>query len=177
MASARAALRGAIDAADAPHTAMDRANRLLCADIRDGSFMTLVVLMIDAGTGRLRWVNAAHDAPLVYHLGTQRFIPIVGSDIPLGIDPVWQYGQYEKTLPAGEFLVAIGTDGIWETEDRAGRAFGRQRYERLLRELADRPAREITAQILSAVDEFRGGTHPDDDVTLVVAKFTAPLAG
>ncbi|HEV8020169.1 MAG TPA: SpoIIE family protein phosphatase, partial [Candidatus Lustribacter sp.] len=123
MASVRAALRASIDGADSPEASMQRANRLLCADVGDGSFMTLVLTLVDRSAGTIRWVNAAHDAPLVYHRNANAFLETAGADVPIGIDPTWPYAEHELTLPAGDFVLAIGTDGIWETEDGAGRPY------------------------------------------------------
>jgi sigma-B regulation protein RsbU (phosphoserine phosphatase) len=173
MASARAALRGSIDEETSPRDAMERANRLLCADITDGSFMTLVLLLLDPATGVVRWVNAAHEAPLLYHVPSDTFIPLTGSDVPLGIDERWPYTEHTTPVPAGEVLVALGTDGIWETENPDGVAFGRGRWERLVRERAGLPAAEVCRTILADVAAFRGPSPPLDDVTLVVIKFTA----
>ena len=40
----------------------------------------------------------------------------------------------------------------------------------MIRELADRPAAEIIAGILKALDDFTGSASPQDDRTLVVIK-------
>jgi sigma-B regulation protein RsbU (phosphoserine phosphatase) len=173
MASARAALRGAIDATTTPSLVIDRANALLCDDITDGSFMTLVLLVVDPASGAVRWVNAAHDAPLVYHVPSGTFVPLPGSDIPLGIDAGWGYSEHTAAIPAGEVLIALGTDGIWETENAAGEAFGRGRWERLVRENHALPAADICGAILGDVAAFRGGGNAVDDVTLVIIKYTA----
>ncbi len=173
MASARAALRGAIGGATAPGDAMERANRLLCADITDGSFMTLVLLVLDPATGVVRWVNAAHEAPLLYHFPTDAFVPLIGSDVPLGVDETWTYVEHTTPIPAGDVLLALGTDGIWETENPSGAAYGRERWERLVREHARLGAADLCRTILADVASFRGPSPPVDDVTLVIIKFTA----
>ena len=136
MASVRAALRASIDGDDSPEASMQRANRLLCADVDDGSFMTLVLALVDRSAGTLHWVNAAHDAPLLYHRTTNAFLETAGADVPIGIDPGWPYAGHELALPAGDFILAIGTDGIWETEDAAGKPFGREHFQELVRDTA-----------------------------------------
>jgi sigma-B regulation protein RsbU (phosphoserine phosphatase) len=173
MASARAALRGAVGSVDSAREAMERANRLLCADITDGSFMTLVLLVIDPLAAVVRWVNAAHDAPLIYHPASDAFVELAGADVPIGIDETWTYTERSAPLPAGEILAALGTDGIWETENSRGEQFGRERWERLVRAYAACPAAEICRRIIADVDAFRGDTQPADDVTLVIVKFVA----
>jgi sigma-B regulation protein RsbU (phosphoserine phosphatase) len=176
MASVRAALRGAIDGLKTPREAIERANRLLCADVSDGSFMTLCLLVLERSGASVRWVNAAHEAPLVYHLPTDQFIRLVGADVPIGIDERWHYTEHHVELPAGEVLIALGTDGIWEAEDAGGAQFGRERWEQLVRANAQLSAAELCRTILAAVAAFRGSSLALDDVTLVIIKFTVAKA-
>jgi sigma-B regulation protein RsbU (phosphoserine phosphatase) len=178
MASVRAALRASIDGADSPGASIKRANRLLCADVADGSFMTLVLALIDASAGTIGWVNAAHDAPAIYHRDTDAFLTSEGTDIPIGIDPEWPYAEHALRLSPGNFIVAIGTDGIWETDDAAGAQFGRPRFLELVRTNAGRSAAEICRIIMAEVAAHRGDGPTVDDVTLVVIGFAvgSPVA-
>jgi sigma-B regulation protein RsbU (phosphoserine phosphatase) len=171
MASVRAALRASIDAADSPSASIKRANRLLWADVADGSFMTLILALIDASAGSIGWVNAAHDAPAIYHRDSDTFLASSGADIPIGIDPDWPYAEHALQLPPGNFVVAIGTDGIWETDDPAGIPFGRSRFRELVRTHAGRSAAEICGIIMEEVAVHRGDGPTIDDVTLVVIGF------
>jgi sigma-B regulation protein RsbU (phosphoserine phosphatase) len=67
-------------------------------------------------------------------------------------------------------VIALGTDGIWETLDPAGNEFGRARFEALLKQHAALPAAEICGRIIAALAAFRGSTRVHDDVTLVIIK-------
>jgi sigma-B regulation protein RsbU (phosphoserine phosphatase) len=171
MASVRAALRGSIDGRDSLRNSVERANRLLCADVDDGSFMTLALLLIDASAGKIVWVNAAHDAPVVYHRDADVFLSTQGSDIPIGIDHHWIYAEHELDLPPGNFAIALGTDGIWETANAADVQYGRERFRELVRANATRPAAEICRTIMDDVAAYRGNAPIADDVTLVVIAF------
>jgi len=171
MASVRAALRASIDGADSPSVSIERANRLLCADVADGSFMTLVLATIDARAGTIVWVNAAHDAPAIYHRDSGTFLASAGADIPIGIDPQWPYAEHALALAPGDYVVAIGTDGIWETENAAGVPFGRSRFRELVRANAGRSAADVCRIIMDEVAMHRGAGPTIDDVTLVVLRF------
>ncbi len=172
MASVRAALRSSIDAGEAPAISVGRANRLLCTDVADGSFMTLVLASIDANAGTIRWVNAAHDAPAIYHRETDAFLATAGADVPIGIDPAWPYVEHRLTMPGGRVVAALATDGIWETENGAGHAL-RPRTVPGTHPRQCRPARgEICSEIMASVAAYRGDVPPADDVTLVIAAFT-----
>jgi sigma-B regulation protein RsbU (phosphoserine phosphatase) len=173
MAGVRAALRASIDAREAPAASIGRANRLLCTDVGDGSFMTLALLQIDTGARTIVWVNAAHDAPAIYHRGSDTFLAADGADVPIGIEADWTYTEHTIELVPGEYVLALGTDGIWETENAAGVPYGRPRFRELVRAGAGRPAAEICASIMEDVAAYRGNAPPEDDVTLVIVAFTA----
>jgi sigma-B regulation protein RsbU (phosphoserine phosphatase) len=173
MAGVRAALRASIDAGEPPQASISRANRLLCTDVDDGSFMTLALLLLDADAGTIAWVNAAHDAPVVYHCESHDFLPADGADVPIGIDPNWAYAEQVLALRPGDYVLALGTDGIWETENAAGVQYGRPRFRDLVRAGAGRPAADICATIMDDVAAHRGAAPAADDVTLVIVAFTA----
>jgi sigma-B regulation protein RsbU (phosphoserine phosphatase) len=66
--------------------------------------------------------------------------------------------------------VLIGTDGIWETQNLKGEAFGKARVEDVLRAHRDQPAEGIVQAVLETLEGFRGRAEQEDDVTLVVVK-------
>ena len=66
--------------------------------------------------------------------------------------------------------MVVGTDGIWEARDEAGRMFGMDRLRQVIRDYHAKPAATISEAITSAVILFRGERAQDDDITLVVVK-------
>jgi sigma-B regulation protein RsbU (phosphoserine phosphatase) len=63
--------------------------------------------------------------------------------------------------------VLIGTDGIWDTENRNGERFGKERLRRILQQMSHASAANILNAITDAVAQ---GNIQDDDVTLVIVK-------
>jgi sigma-B regulation protein RsbU (phosphoserine phosphatase) len=66
----------------------------------------------------------------------------------------------------------IGTDGLWETQNKSGEMFGKERLKILIREHAQSSAKEILTAIIDSLKAFQGSEKQEDDVTLVVAKVT-----
>ena len=73
-----------------------------------------------------------------------RFLAFEATDVPLGLEPDWHFHAQRVAWPAGPVVIALGTDGIWETLDPAGNQFGHARFEALLRESGFREMRHWT---------------------------------
>ncbi len=87
--------------------------------------------------------------------------------VPLGSFAGSSYDELTFDLAPGDVYVFF-SDGVSEANDAFGREFG---YERAcstsIDETRHRPAREIVDAIFAAVQEFRGDTPPNDDMTAV----------
>src|SRR5262245_18494330 len=92
--------------------------------------------------------------------------------VPLGAFAGSTYDAVSCDLAAGDLFVFC-TDGVFEANDALGREFGADRILELVREVRSRSAREIVDAIFAAVQEFRGDTPPNDDMTAVALKVTA----
>jgi sigma-B regulation protein RsbU (phosphoserine phosphatase) len=62
------------------------------------------------------------------------------------------------------------TDGLVETEDAAGEAFGAERLERLLVEERNDNLAGILARVDRAIREHRGSADAADDATMLVLR-------
>jgi sigma-B regulation protein RsbU (phosphoserine phosphatase) len=74
-------------------------------------------------------------------------------------------------LAPGDVLVFY-TDGLTEAENRRGEPFGEDRLVDVVQGCAGQPAEKIKARLMAAVETFRDGAPPFDDLTLVVARYT-----
>ena len=173
MASARALLRSAFERGDSAVEAVTRTNVMLCEDIRDGSFTTAVVLVIDTRAGTLECVNAAHDAPLLYDASGESPPAFESSGLPLGIDPRSEYTSRTIRLPGSEMIVCVGTDGIWETASPGGDYYGHGRLRSFIAAHSAAGASAICDGVIADLAAFRGSAHQLDDVTIVVVKLAA----
>jgi sigma-B regulation protein RsbU (phosphoserine phosphatase) len=171
MASARAALRLRASLPGGPAEIIADVNRQFTADVENsGAFMTLFYLAIDSTRAMVRWVRAGHDPAMLYDPASGRFEELGGQGYPLGVnaDAVFEEREKKTQKPGG--IIFIGTDGIWETAGPDGRLFGKEALRDLIRSSSGRSAREITQTILQALETFRMGAKPSDDITMVVIK-------
>ena len=172
MTTVRAFLRSRVltqpeDLADA----ITDVNRLLCADTAEtGNFMTLFFMLIDSGSGKVRWVRAGHEPALVYDPSTDSFSELYGDGIALGVDETWSFQENRQELWSDSQIVLIGTDGIWETENPQGEGFGKKRLMEIIRQHKNRSSEEIVQAITDALAIHRDTAPQQDDVTMVVIK-------
>ena len=101
--------------------------------------------------------------------GAHEFLPRGGR--PLGWFEDLPVSAVSVQLAPGDVLVFY-TDGLTETENRRGEPFGEERLVDVVQRCAGQPAEEIRARLVAAVETFRDGVPPFDDLTLVVARHT-----
>lgn len=150
-------------------------NRQLCHDIHPaGDFVTLLWMRCDPHAGSVAWIRAGHDPALLYDPASGAFESLEGAGIPLGIMPNWEFQECSHSWRPGQ-LLAIGTDGIWETENSEGQWYGKQRFQDVLHRLAQegRTLESIRDGILLDVEAFRQGAPQVDDVTLVLVRLAS----
>lgn len=173
MTTARALLHGAAARADAPSAILDEVNANLAADVQAGRFMTLFYLQCDLDGRELRWSSAGHDGAWRYRPIGDEFLELSGPDIPLGIDATWRYHEPAPLPFACDDIIVLGTDGLWDTRASGGERFGKARLRELIRRDASGSAARLAANIVAAVERFRGDAPQADDLTVVVVRITA----
>jgi serine phosphatase RsbU (regulator of sigma subunit) len=133
----------------------------------ENRFMTAFLGCLDLETGTLHYVNAGHPAARLVSGGEVRMLETGG--IPFGVLDGFDYEIGETSIGPGE-LLAIFTDGIPEAQ--SGKDFFDE--ERLDSTLVDKGAlprlADLREDLLGQVDEFLGGEHRTDDVTLLLVR-------
>jgi sigma-B regulation protein RsbU (phosphoserine phosphatase) len=94
---------------------------------------------------------------------------LIADSTPMGVEAWNGAVNQEMSLHKGDVLV-IGSDGLNEAQNGQNEMFGYNRLLRLIEDLAHKPARQISADLFQAVDDFSAGHSQDDDQTVVVLK-------
>jgi len=172
MTTARGFLRMRASQPGTPVQVVTEMNRHLAEDL-DGSgrFMTLFYLTLDTEGRTARWVRAGHDPAMIYCPVHDAFTELSAeAGLPLGVTRDSLYSEQANDLLSGQ-IIAIGTDGIWESRNREGEMFGKTRFKEAVRVHADRSAQEIMDGVFEAVYAFTEGARAEDDITLVIVKY------
>jgi sigma-B regulation protein RsbU (phosphoserine phosphatase) len=152
-----------------PAGIIDMSNQELYADFYEVSmFATVFVGQYQPTTRTLSYANAGH-SPVVYvPVGGEAQL-LIADSTPMGVEAWNGAVNQEMGLHKGDVLV-IGSDGLNEAQNGQNEMFGYNRLLRLIEDLAHKPARQISADLFQAVDDFSAGHSQDDDQTVVVLK-------
>ena len=172
MASVRGYLRARATLSGSTGDIITAVNRLISIDTAEtGQFMTLFYLVIEPRNNQIIWVRAGHDPGFLYCPHSDRFEALSGAGLALGVDESWNYDDYNRKVEPGQ-IVLLTTDGIFEAHNPEGAMFGKSRFKEVVRKNAGLEAEGIRKIVFEAVAEFRGDQPQEDDITLVVLKFS-----
>jgi phosphoserine phosphatase RsbU/P len=171
MTTARAFLRMRASQSGTVSNIVAEMNRHLTLDIFEtGRFMTLLFMSFDPENSSISWVRAGHEPALLYNPETGLFEELKGPGMALGIDEDMEFVEnHHVGLSSGQ-IIAIGTDGIWETRNKSLELFGKNRFKEILRQNAHQTANTILESVFEQVQEFSSGFKAEDDLTLVIVK-------
>ena len=134
-------------------------------------FVTLFVGVLDLPTGRMRYCNAGHDAPLLVGQGVG-MLPC-DPNIPAGFMPSWKYTLQETQIFTGT-TIFLFTDGLTEAEDSTHALFKMERVNEVAKQaLANHQEepRQLIAVMTDAVHQFVGDAEQSDDLTMMAIQY------
>jgi serine phosphatase RsbU (regulator of sigma subunit) len=167
MTVLRAAVRGFWSEVS-PAVAVERINHTVVQNVPANKYITFFMGWMDPETGRIRYVNAGHNPPmLVRSDGTVEALHDGG--MVLGLMEGVPYDEGEVDLFERDMLV-VYSDGVTETWDAAGQEFGEQHLAEVIVQARDKGAAALQDTILSELEAFSGGAKGTDDRTLIVIK-------
>ena len=160
------------DDAHDPARVLSAINRILCRHV-GGTFATAIYAVFDTGTRTIQVANAGHP-PLLLGRADHRVIQSDEHGLMLGVMPDAVYTSSQLDLHDGD-CVLLYTDGIPETQNPRGDFLDVDRLRDWLASANGHDARAFAAVALDNLKRWRGGTAFDDDVTFVVARFSASV--
>ena len=133
---------------------------------RSNMFATLFLGVLDPGDGIVTWVNAGHEAPVVFGAkGVSARLTPTGP--ALGMMPEMKFEARRTALAPGDTLFAF-TDGVSEARDGAGNLFSEERLLALVPE-GSPSAGAFLERVVAAVSAHAAGAERWDDITMLAA--------
>ena len=171
MAVTRSTFRTVSAHESMPDRIVNTMNKTIADMNKTHMFVTLFVGVLDLPTGRLRYCNAGHDAPLLVGAGVGE-LPC-DSNIPVGFMPTWKYSLQETQVFTGT-TIFLFTDGLTEAMDAQYEQFRMERVNDVansaLAQQQQEP-RQLISQMTEAVHQFVGDAEQSDDLTMMAIQY------
>ena len=153
-----------------PDRIMTAINNALNDHNESSMFVTLFIGVLDLPTGRLRYCNGAHNAPVI--IGKEPKLLPCTSNVPLGIERDWKFDLQETVLTPGT-CIFLYTDGLTEAENACHDQFMEERMIATASEAMRQP-QPLIKQMTDAVHQFVGDAEQSDDMTMLAIQYTKP---
>jgi PAS domain S-box-containing protein len=166
-------LRSLIEHHDELAEVLGDTNRLLCEEMGQECFITLLMGQLDPRARTFRYINAGHPSGYLLDAAGRLKARLDSCVLPLGILPELEFPPAESVaLEPGDLLLLI-TDGVLEARAADGAYFGEERTLETVRANRRRSASEILDTLYDNVCSFSENRKILDDVTAVVVKVDA----
>ncbi len=148
--------------------AVGRINRTVTQNVPSGKYITFFMARLDPASGRVSYVNAGHNPPLLVRAdGSVEMLEEGG--MVLGLFDAVPYADGCVELRPGDVLVVF-SDGVTETWSPEDEEFGEDGLKRVAVEHRGCDASALQTRILEALEAYAAGGKATDDRTLVVLK-------
>ena len=171
MAITRSLLRIVASQESRPDRIVTSLNNSMSEMNESNMFVTLFVGVLDLPTGRFRYCNAGHNAPVIID-GSDKSVAMldVKPNLPIAILQGMKFEMQETIINPGTCLFMY-TDGLTEAENKAKDLFGDDRMLAELTKTKDQSSKEQITRMLEAVHTFVDGAEQSDDLTMIAVKY------
>jgi phosphoserine phosphatase RsbU/P len=133
-------------------------------------YCTLCYALFDLKRRVVTLANSGLPYPIRSSRGAVSQIELPG--VPLGSFATSTYEERTFDLSTGD-VVVFCSDGVFDANDALGRQFGAERLLEVVQIHGRASARDLVDGIFAAVEEFRGDTPANDDMTAVAVRITS----
>lgn len=170
MMTAKTIIKGYAESGKSVDEVFTIANEKLCESNEAGMFVTAWFGVLDLLTGKVEFVNAGHNPPLVRHKdSTFDYLKSKPSFVIAGMEGM-KYRRNEFFLSPGDEIY-LYTDGVTEATDSENRLYGEERLVMFLNTLHGLSGEEICHAVKADVADFVGDAPQFDDITMLYLKY------
>lgn len=151
-------------------TLISNLNKYLTDETELDEQITFFLSKMDVDKGTIRYVNAGHPAPLIFHAdGTMDRLESGGP--LLGFDSDFNYTMGEVPLQHDDLLLFY-TDGVTETVGSSGQLLDESGLISAVQAHLDQDVNLIASLLLEKIEKFNRKSSFEDDVTFIFARYS-----
>ena len=147
--------------------AIEKINKMVCGECKDGEFITLFYAVIDTEKRTMTYCSCGHEPSILIRDG--RTTDHHKGGLVLGVDPDAEYEIGTVELKDNDCLLFY-TDGLTDAANFASEFWGRARFLETAKKYAGDSAEHLVRNILSYRRRFVGLARQIDDTSIVVIK-------
>ncbi len=145
-------------------------NRKVMDNAKGEKFITLFIAKYNLKTRMLKYVNAAHNPPLLNNNNNNTLQLQTGSTGLGMFDKIPSIEQGEIKVEKNSILVCY-TDGVIELENEKEEPFGMQKLKDMIENNSDKSMKELNKKISDSLAEYKGTMPYIDDIALFSVRF------
>lgn len=153
--------------------AVTAANLKLLEESLADMFVTVWIGVLTISTGKMFFVDAGHEYPVVQRAGGSFAVEEDSHSIPIAALSFAKFNPNEMTLHPGDMLFLF-TDGVTEAHNEKNELFGMDHLVAVLNENPDLPPKELDEHVRQRIAEFSGNAEQFDDITTLCFKYLGP---
>ncbi len=145
-------------------------NNSLCANNKNGMFVTAWIGVLTISSGELIFVNAGHCRPLIRSRdGLCAYVTTPGDLVLAGMEDT-AYRQSKLRLHQEDSLL-LYTDGVTEATSKEKELYGESRLCAVTEQLKDASPESLLKLVWRDVDRFQRGVEQFDDITMLAITY------
>lgn len=153
-----------------PEEMMKIVNKKICANNKQGFFVTLLAGIVNIKTGDLSIVNCGHNPPLLKQANGKFAYLETEHNIVLGAFNDFDFKSNQFKLDEGDTIIFY-TDGITEAMNSSDEMYGEERLLETVNSTEYESISELQNKIKQNVKEFTKDFPQSDDMTMLICKF------
>jgi sigma-B regulation protein RsbU (phosphoserine phosphatase) len=145
-------------------------NQLICDNAKNEKFITLFIAKYNIGSRKLTYINAGHNAPILFNNHNQMVFLDKGCSL-LGIVNPLQFLENETLLVSAQSILFAYTDGLTDTVNSKDDNLSIKEIENILSIHKNATSDNINVAMMKYLEEFKGEMPFTDDIAMLTCKF------
>lgn len=166
MVIAKTLLKNHAQAGESLSQVFEQVNNQLCENNKEGMFVTAWMGLLEISTGKLSYVNAGHNPPLVKGSdGVFCYVKCRPGFVLAGMEDMIY--QEEEILLEKDCSIYLYTDGVTESINEKEELYGEDRLDIVLNKHKEEEPEKILQAVKESMNEFVGDAEQFDDITML----------